>query len=110
MKVLVQAKNIAVTPAIAQAVTRQAQKLGRLSHKIRKVSAFLEIVERKKNDYQSAKVLLKVDWPGKDLVIERTAFDLYEAIVDASERACRAVRKAKEKRRNERIYQKMVTA
>lgn len=110
MKVLVQAKNITVTPAIAAAVTRQAEKLGRLSNKIRKVSAFLEVVERKKNDYQAAKVLLRVDWPGKDLIIQRTAFDLYEAIVDASDRACRAVRKAKEKRRNERVFQKTVTA
>lgn len=110
MKVLVQAKNKVVSPAIAEVIRRQTEKLNRLSHKIHQVSVFMEVVKRKKNDYQAAKVMLKVHWPGKDLVIQRSAFDLYDAIIDAGERACRAVRKAKEKRRSERSYQKIMGA
>ncbi len=99
MKVLVQAKNIAVTPALAHAVTRQVQKVSHLSPRIQQVTAFLETVKRKRNDARASRVLLKIDWPGKDLIVQRTAFDLYDAIADASDRACRAVRKAKEKQR-----------
>lgn len=106
MKVLVQAKNISVTPMIERAVQHQAQKLGRLSSKIVQVFAFLEVIDKKKNDAQAARVLYKICWPGKDIVVQEKASNLYDAIVDATDSAMRVLRKAKERRRNYRMASK----
>lgn len=109
MKVLVQAKNMPVTPTISAAVQRQVSKLGRLSDKIVQVFAFLEIVHKKKNDGQAARVLYKIVWPGKNLVVEERASNLYDAMVDAADSAVRALRKEKERRREKRHFGRRLT-
>ncbi len=102
MQILVQAKNISVTPMIERAVQHQAQKLGRLSSKIVKVFAFLEVIDKKKNDSHAARVLYKICWPGKDIVVQERAANLYDAIVDTTDSAMRVLRKEKERRREYR--------
>lgn len=99
MKILIQSKTLEVSAALRDFVERYAQRLAAHKYRVNTVTVFLENITRKKNDQNAAVARLKIDVPGKkDIVVERRAKDLYEAIVDASERAMRYVRKLKEKR------------
>jgi ribosome-associated translation inhibitor RaiA len=77
---------------------RQLAKLLKPTHDVGQVSVFLEQISRKKNDVKAAVARVKISLPGKDVVVERHARDLYEAIAAVSDRALRSVTKMKERR------------
>lgn len=97
MHVIVQAKNFDVTPALSEFTESHAQKLMRRGRNVIKVTVYLETVERKKNDFTAAKITVKVELPGKDVVLEHQSFDIYSGILEALDRAERVMRKAKER-------------
>lgn len=99
MTVIVQGKSMAVTQALRNFAARQAQKISKLTDKASQVTVYLEkISSRKSNDPQSTEVRYHVQLPGKDVVVKARAVDMYDAIVDATDRVVRQVRKLKEKR------------
>lgn len=98
MRVIVQSKTLPITRALRSFVWRQALKLDRVAD-ITKLSVFLENVGKKSNDPQAATVKYLIEMPGKKaVVVRRHAVDMYDAVVDATERAFRQVRKIKERR------------
>jgi ribosomal subunit interface protein len=98
MHVIVQSKTLPVTDSLRQFIHRQARKLERLGIRISKASIFLEHVG-KKDDMSNAIVKYAVSMPGKKrIVVKRCAADMYQAVVDATDRVIRQLRKAKEKR------------
>ncbi len=101
MHVIVQSKTLPITRALRAFVDHQASKLERLAN-ITKLSVFLEKVGKKNNDPSAATVQYLIEIPGKKaLVVRRRAVDMYEAIVDATQRAMRRVRKVKERQLND---------
>ncbi len=101
MHVIVQSKTLPVTQALRAFVDHQASKLEKLAD-ITKLCVFLENVGKKSNDPQAATVQYLIEIPGrKAVVVRRRAVDMYEAIVDATERAMRQVSKVKERRLSE---------
>jgi ribosomal subunit interface protein len=104
MKVLIQSKTLEVSAALRDFVERQTNRIANHKHRVNSVSVSLENITRKKNDQTSAVARLKIDLPGKkDVIVERRAANLYEAIMEACERAMRYVRKLKEKRLEQRF-------
>ncbi len=100
MTVLVQAKSIPVTQALYDFVQRQAAKIAKFSGKISQITVYLEQVgKRKTNDPTATIVKYHVKLAGKDVFVSRKAVDMYDAIVDATDRAVRQVRKLKEKQK-----------
>lgn len=99
MHIIVQSKTLAITEGLQQCIHRQARKLERLGVKISKVRVFLETLRKKRSDNKNASVTYAIGLPGKkEVVVVRQAADMYEAIVDATNRVIRQVRKAKERR------------
>jgi ribosomal subunit interface protein len=99
MKILIQSKTLAVTEAMRSFIERQTRRLFRKSQRVGQVTIYLETLsKRKKHDVQSACAKFQVHLPGRDIVVERRAVDLYQAIADASASAARRLRKFKEKR------------
>jgi len=72
--------------------------LNKLGQRISKVQVSLEQRVAKSKRDQNALVKYVVDLPGKTLVIKSKAADMYEAIVDATNKVIRRTRKFKEKR------------
>lgn len=97
MKVIIRSKTLEVTKALNAFIKKQARKLTKSGQRIEKITVFLEAV-RPKNDEKSSVVKFFVDMPGKNLVVQRQAEDMYKAIVDTADRASRYMRKNKEKR------------
>lgn len=110
MKVLIQSKTLAVTAALRTFIERQLAKLSRLNPQALSATVFLETIERKKNDLRAAVVRVKVDLPGKDVMIEHRSADLYTAVVEVAERAFRAVKKSKERRLSQRRSSRLSAA
>jgi len=103
MTVLVQAKSIPVTKALRAFVQQQAAKVARLTDRVSQITVYLEKTsKRKSNDPRATSVRYHIKLPGKDVVVRRKAVDMYDAIVDATDRATRQVRKLKEKRLQKR--------
>ena len=98
MRVLIQSKTLQVTEAMRAFIERQAAKILRRQPRINSITVFLESVGKKKNDMQSAIARMKVVIPGKDIVVERRARDMYEAIVDVTTRAKEGLSRFKERR------------
>ena len=99
MTVIIQAKSIPVTKALREFVTQQAEKIAKFSGKISQVTVYLEkATRRKSNDPSIASVKYHVQLPGKDIIVSRRAVDMYDAVVDATNRVARQMRKMKEKR------------
>jgi len=98
MKVLVEAKNLVVTPALRKHVEAQSTKLARMGKKILEVRVFLETIAKKSNDPHANKVTFSISMPGKDVVVRKQAVDMYEAIIDGAKAAVRKVRKEAERR------------
>lgn len=98
MTVLVEAKNLKVTEALRNHVTKQASKLQKIGKTIVAVQVFLETVAKKNNDPHANKVTFKVSIPGKDVIVIKEAVDMYEAVVQAARGALRQVRKSAERR------------
>lgn len=100
MTVLVQAKSIPVTQALRLFVQGQAAKIAKFSGKISQITVYLEqIGKRKTNDPTATMVKYHVKLAGKDVIVTRKSKDMYDAIVDATDRAVRQVRKLKEKQK-----------
>lgn len=99
MTIIVQAKSLPVTQALRTFVQNQAAKIAKFSGKVSQITVYLEkVTQRKTNDPSVASVKYHVKLPGKDIVVSRRAVDMYDAIVDATNRVSRQVRKLKEKR------------
>jgi putative sigma-54 modulation protein len=98
MNVVVQSKTLEITDALRAFCHKQASKVSRFGKKISSVSIYIENVKRKKNDPRSASVKYSVTIPGAVLVVQRTATNMYEAVVDATNGITRQMRKTKEKR------------
>lgn len=98
MTVLVEAKNMEVTDAMRQHISKQADKLSKIGKKIISVRVFLETVAKKSNDPHGNKVTFRVMVPGKDIVVCKQAVDMYEAVVQAAHASLRHVRKFAERR------------
>ncbi len=99
MQVIVESKNVEVTSAIRSHAQKQAQKLTKVYKKINIARFFLDNLKKKSNDPKANKVTLKVEIPGKDVVVKEHAVDMYEAINLAVESALRHLRKKLEKER-----------
>lgn len=98
MRILIASKTLEITKSLRAFTREQALKLDRLGQRISKVQIFLEQRVAKSKRDRNALVKYVVDLPGKTLVIKYKAADMYEAIVDATDRAIRQTRKFKEKR------------
>lgn len=102
MHVIVQS-TLPVTDGLHQVIEQQAKKLDRLGLRINKAQIFLETLGKKKNDIKNASVKYAISLPGKKrVVVKRAAADMYEAIVEATDRVVRQLRKVKEKRIDKR--------
>lgn len=98
MNVTVQSKTLEVTDALRAFCEKHARKVDRFGRKISSVNIYIENVKRKKNDPTSASVQYSVKLPGSILVVKRTAVDMYDAVIDATNGIMRQIRKCKEKR------------
>ncbi|MDH5532890.1 MAG: ribosome-associated translation inhibitor RaiA [Candidatus Pacebacteria bacterium] len=98
MNITVQSKTLEVTDALRAFCEKQASKVGRFGRNISQINIHIENITRKKNDPTAASVQYSVDLPGKVLVVKRTAVNMYDAVVDATNGIMRQVRKTKEKR------------
>lgn len=99
MTVIVQAKSMSVTQSLRDFATSQARKIAKFSGRISQITVYLEqVTQRKTNDPTVASVKYLVRMPGKDIVVKRKATDMYDAIVDATDRVTRQVRKLKERK------------
>ena len=99
MQVIVESKNVEVTSAMRAHAKKQAQKLNKVYKKINLARFFLDNLKKKQNDPKANKVTLKVEIPGKDVVVKEHAVDMYEAINLAVDSALRHLRKKLEKDR-----------
>ena len=98
MTVIVESKKMRVTQAIRIFAESQAEKLKKFGKGVSQVRIYLENVAKKKSDTHSNIVTYCVSIPGKDIVVKKSAVDMYAAIVDATEGAVRKLRKVNEKR------------
>jgi len=99
MTILISGKDFEVTEAIRLHIDKVvSRKFSKFKKQIIGVQVYLEHVARKDADSKRAKVRFKISMSGHSVVVQSTAHDLYQAIVNASERALRKVRKVKEKR------------
>ncbi len=100
MTVIVASKQMKVTAGLRQYVEDQAQKLLKLGKRAAGVRVYLETVRKKSNDQMANVVTYCVELPGKNVVVKKTAVDMYQAILQATASAARQVRKQYEKRRD----------
>jgi ribosomal subunit interface protein len=98
MNIIVQSKTIALTDALRDFATAQAKKLVKNGHKVGNVMVFLDLVKRRKNDVQSATAKFLVQLPGKSIVVQEHARDMYGAVSSAAQSTLRQLRKTKERR------------
>jgi putative sigma-54 modulation protein len=98
MNVIVQSKTLKITEAIRAFVEHEAEKLRRRGQKISQVTVFLEQVARKKNDVGAATAKFLVELPGRQVLVQHKAHDLYLAISEAAGRATLQVRRFRERR------------
>lgn len=98
MNVIVQSKTFKVTEAIRAFVERQLVKMFRKHDRISQVMVFLESVPKKKNDLSATSAKIYVNLPGKNIVAQEKAQDLYLAINEATRSAVRQLRKLRERR------------
>ena len=98
MRILVTSKTLEVTQPLREFTKEQASKLDKLGQRISKVQVFLERRVAKSKRDRNALVKYVVDLPGKTLVTKYKGADMYDAVVDATDRVIRQTRKFKEKR------------
>lgn len=98
MRVLIASKTFEVTQPLREFTKKQASKLSKLGTKISKVQVYLEKRVAKSKRDRNALVKYVVNLPGKTLVTKCKAADMYEAVIDATNRVIRQTRKFKEKR------------
>lgn len=102
MKVLIEGKEMVITPGIQTHAEKQAQKISKLNKNVLAVRIFLETIKKKTNDPTANQVTYEVDIPGQDVVVKAHAQDMYEAIVKATDAARRKLRKMAEKVRDKK--------
>lgn len=106
-RVIVQAKSLKVTRALREFIERQSHKLAKLKDiKVEKVTVYLEQGTKKTTNTKKVAVKYKIEVPGRDLWVEISGYDFYDAIVDATAAALRKMRKAKEKKTDYRRLSK----
>jgi len=98
MRILIASKTLEITKAMRDFANEQALKLDKLGQRISKVQVFLERRVAKSKRDRNALVKYVVSLPGKTLVIKCKAADMYDAIIDATNKVMRQTRKFKEKR------------
>ena len=98
MNVIVQSKTLVVTAAIRSFVRRQVMRLNRRGAKIAQVTVFLENVTKKKNDVKAASAKILIDLPGKNILVQEKAKNLYVAISQAARAATQQVNRVKKRR------------
>lgn len=98
MRVLVASKTLEITQALREFAYEQTQKLDKLNQRISQIKIFLDQQARKTKRSRNALVKLVISLPGKTVVIRHKAHDMYEALVEATDKTVRQVRKLKEKR------------
>lgn len=96
---IVESKKLKVTQALRAFIEAQAEKLLKLEKRVTHIRVYLETIAKKSNDPGANSVTFHVSIPGKDLVVKKTAVDMYEAVVDATSGAMRQLRKHYERRR-----------
>lgn len=97
MQVIVESKEMQVTPAIQEHALRQARKVGKVCEKVLRIRLFLETIKKKRNDPTANVVTYTVEMPGVNAVVSARAADMYSAITKASDAAARRVRKELDK-------------
>lgn len=104
MQVLVEGKELEITPAIREFIDTQVnRKLDKFSQRIMQIRVYLEQIDRKDNDPHRALVRYNVDMAGMSpIVITNKDKDMYKSIVGATEDLVRQLRKIKEKRLDKR--------
>ncbi|MBT3249463.1 MAG: ribosome-associated translation inhibitor RaiA [Candidatus Pacebacteria bacterium] len=98
MRILIASKTLEITTAMREFAHEQALKLDKLGQRISKVQVFLDQRVAKSKRDRNALVKYVVNLPGKTIVIKTKAADMYDAIVDATDKVFRQTRKFKEKR------------
>jgi len=98
MRILIASKTLEITKAMRDFANEQALKLNKFGQRISKVQVFLEQRVAKSKRDRNALVKYVVSLPGKTLVIKCKAADMYDAIIDATNKVMRQTRKFKEKR------------
>jgi len=102
MNVIIQSSSVTVSTAIRNFCQKHCRKLFGKGMQIDQITVFLDKVVRKKNDDKSATAKLHISTPGKNIIIKRQAHDLYNAIVDAANRAQRTLIKKNKKKKLKR--------
>ena len=98
MNVIVQSKTFAVTEALRAFVEKHVTRLFRKRGRISQIVVYLESIPKKKNDLFSTCAKFHIEMPGKSIVVQEKAADLYLAISQAAQSAARQLRKVKERR------------
>ncbi len=98
MTVIVHSKTLKVTQAIRSAVLHHAQRLLKRFPRVSQINVFLEKAARKKNDSYASQAEFLVKSPGKDVVVKKTAVDLYKAIHDSAHTAILSLQKLQDRR------------
>lgn len=99
MQVIVEGKEMQITPALQLHAEKQAKKVTKLSDRIIGIRLYLETIKKKSNDPMANRVTYTVEVPGTDVVVSAHAADMYEAITKATDSAARKLRKEHEKAR-----------
>ena len=113
MTVIIESKKMKITQAIRSFTEKQALKISKLGKSVLDIKVHLETVAKKKMDKSANIVTYFISIPGKDIVVKSKSYDMYEAIVKATESAVRKLRKVSEKRqtvKRARISQKLATS
>jgi len=104
MHVIVQSKTFAVTEALRAFVEKYVIRLIGRQTKVSQVRVYLEVVPKKKNDVFATSAKFYIDLPGKNIIVQEKAEDLYLAIMQAARTAARKMRKLKERRSHHMTY------
>lgn len=111
MSILIQSKTLSITEALRAYIEQQVPKLLRRSNRIQTVSVFLETIgKRKKHDPSAMIARIKLSVPGRDVVVEKRAANLYHAITEVTLSAARQLEKVKARRLHRRPGFRLVTA
>lgn len=98
MLVMVRSQSLKITKALRRFTQKQAQKLQKLHQRISKIQVSLDKRVRRSKDDSSTIVKYIVSLPDKTVVLSHKANDMYQAVVDATQKVLRQVRKLKEER------------
>ena len=102
MGILIHSKSLAITKGLRNFIASQVKKLDKFKQqRIENVQVFIDSVKTRRGKMvEAVRVKVRVALPGKDIIVNSKAHDLYLAISQALKDAQRAVRKRKEKRQS----------